>query len=294
MYSSRTGSGEAPAAALGFFLLNTAQAVFLCAWSVLWISLAVIVSIFHGELPLVMARRCWAPGLVWASTADLRVEAMPRLDSDRSYVFVMNHQSMLDIAVAFAVIPKNLRFVAKAILRFVPFLGLYMWRTGMIFVERKSPKKAYESLASGARRMRRGISILAYPEGTRSTDGCIKPFKRGSFVLAQVAEIPIVPVAIEGSWRVLPRGGFRLRPGVVRVKIGEPIPTTGLAPHDVARLAETVRARLIELHRSIGGLGEGAEGEEALRLESDPDRGVSARGAHAPELGARRDARPAS
>src|SRR5262245_21297176 len=98
---------------LRWFLLNTAQAVFLAFWSALWISVAGFFSIFSRELPLVFARRAWGPGLIRASLAKVVLEKSAELDPRTGYVFVMNHQSMYDIAVAFTFIPRNLRFVAK-------------------------------------------------------------------------------------------------------------------------------------------------------------------------------------
>jgi 1-acyl-sn-glycerol-3-phosphate acyltransferase len=125
----------------------------------------------------------------------------------------------------------------------------------MVFVDRGNPGQAYQNLEAAARRIKGGISIIAYPEGTRSTDGTIKPFKRGPFVTAIKAGVPVVPVAIEGSGVVLPRGGFRLRPGLIRLRIGEPIATAALEEADVAQLVAQARQRMIELHRSIGGAG---------------------------------------
>src|SRR5262249_48885786 len=122
---------------LRWFLLNAAQAFFLGFWTVLWISIAGFASIFSREWPLILARRVWATGLIRASLAKVVVEGAEGLDENTPYVFVMNHQSMYDIAVAFAVIPRNLRFVAKRELAFVPFLGFFVWRTGMVFVDRK-------------------------------------------------------------------------------------------------------------------------------------------------------------
>lgn len=244
----------------GYWVLNMAQALFLGLWSALWITIAAFVSLFDRELPLVLARRAWAPGLIWASLVEVRLVESATLDPSTAYVFVMNHQSMFDIAVAFRVIPRNLRFVAKRVLRLVPFLGFYMWRTGMVFVDRRNPGQAYERLDEAVARLRQGACFIAYPEGTRSTDGCIKPFKRGPFLTALRAGAPIVPVAIEGSSQVLPRGGFRLRPGVVRVRIGEPIPTAGAPEERVRDLVQAVRSELIRLHHSIGGRG-GAKGD---------------------------------
>jgi 1-acyl-sn-glycerol-3-phosphate acyltransferase len=236
-------------------VLNVAQAMFLAFWTSLWIVVALFVAIVAGQAPaLAMARRIWAPAMRWAAGADVRVEAPPTIDWSRPHVVVMNHQSMLDIVVAFIVVPVNLRFVAKNVLKYVPFLGWYMWATGMIFVETGSRRRV-GSLLSAAARLEGGASVLIYPEGTRSADGRIGPFKKGAFALAINAHIPIVPIAIEGSGACLPRDGFRARPGVVRVKIGRPIPTEGPVRQDVAALGDEVRDALIALHVSIGGRG---------------------------------------
>lgn len=268
--------------AIGWFFLNTAQAIFLSFWSAFWISTAVFFSIFSREFPLVLARRCWGPGLIWASLAKVTVEMRAPIDEKLPYVFVMNHQSMYDIAVAFAKIPRNLRFVAKRILAYVPFIGLFLWRMGMVMVDRKDPKSAYEKLKAASEKLKRGDCFLAYPEGTRSSDGKILPFKRGSFVTAIQAGAAIVPVAIDGSGKVLPRGGFKLRPGPIRVVIGAPIPTTGLREEDVEDLVERSRNAMIALHREIGGLGGDPaprSAQPALPPVGARPRGQSARGA---------------
>ncbi len=212
---------------------------------------------FSSELPLWMARHLWAPPLLFFVFSDFEVLEGPQLDPGRAYVFVMNHQSMLDIPVAFAFIPLNIRFVFKKILYWVPFLGWFLWRTKMVAVDRRNPMQAYGSLSEGVRRAKRGISIIAYPEGTRSTDGEILKFKRGPFVLAQAAGAAIVPVAVEGTGHVLPRAGFRIRGGQVRFKIGAPIDTAefGSGHAEIDRLRQSARHALIALHREIGGKG---------------------------------------
>jgi 1-acyl-sn-glycerol-3-phosphate acyltransferase len=260
--------------ALGWFLLNTAQAMFLGFWSVVWISIAGFFSIFSRELPLVLARHAWAPGLIRASLAKVVAENAPKLDPRSGYVFVMNHQSMYDIAVAFAVIPRNLRFVAKRVLLFVPFLGFYLWRTGMVLVDRKKTRDAYSRLGRAAEQLKSGDCFLAYPEGTRSMDGKIHAFKRGAFVTAIQAGAPVVPVAIEGSGQVLPRGGFNLRPDVVRVAIGAPIPTTGLTEADVPALIRRARSEMIALHRALGGLGGDEECLASISTENSGEDSI--------------------
>jgi 1-acyl-sn-glycerol-3-phosphate acyltransferase len=236
---------------------NTAQAAFTVGWSALWISaaLGVIGLSRRPERALTMARTIWAPGLLRGAGARMRVEGGEGVDWGAPALFVCNHQSMIDIPTAFVALPCPLRFIAKRELAMVPFLGWYMGATGMIFVARGEGEKARQSIRLAGERVRAGASVLAFPEGTRSLDGRIGPFKKGAFVVAIEAQVPVVPVAIEGAQRVLPRGGFRVRPGEIHVKIGDPIPTRGLRYEDRDRLIEQVRGALIDQHRSLGGLG---------------------------------------
>ena len=242
--------------AVGYFVLNLVQALFLSTWSAFWMTAAAVAAAFSSELPLVMARNVWAPPLLWASGARITVEPGYKVDPSRTYIFIMNHQSMFDIPVAVRFVPMNMRFVLKKALLYVPFLNLYVWRTKMIWVDRGNPKQAYRSLQKAAKRIRDGISIIAYPEGTRQ-GGPIRPFKRGVFVLAQASGVPIVPMAIEGSADVLPKGGFRLRPAKLRFVIGEPIDTSGFGSSaaEIERLRQTARKAVGDLHVRIGGQG---------------------------------------
>ena len=249
---------------MGYFFVNIVQGLFLALWSAGWMSAAAIVAAFSPDLPLVMARNVWAPPLLWASGAKVKLMPGFEVDPNRTYIFIMNHQSMFDIPVAVRFVPVNMRFVLKKALLYVPFLNLYVWRTKMIWVDRSNPKQAYRSLQKAAQRIRDGISIIAYPEGTRRA-GPVRPFKRGVFVLAQASGVPIVPMAIEGSGDVLPKGGFRLRPANVRFVIGEPIETSGFGSSnaEIDRLRQTARKAVGALHQQIGGQGVETSVQEA-------------------------------
>ncbi len=255
-------------------VINVVQMVYCFLHSAFWISAAFVVTIltFSQDIALVMARRLWAPPLIKMAGADFHLEPLPDIDWKQPHIFVMNHQSMLDIPCAFASLPTNIRFVAKEQLRWVPFLGWYIWMTGMVFIDRSRRNKAVASLERAGEKIRGGKSILAYPEGTRSPDGRVQPFKKGPFVLALAAGVPIVPVAIDGSGKVSGKYKvWRLRPAKVRMKVGRPIETKGLKPEDRDRLMHDVRSAIIELHREIGGEGgdtqdiaaAGVEGSEA-------------------------------
>lgn len=238
-------------------------------WSIFWISTALLLGTLFRDsaLPLRFARRYWAPGMLWFSGAELRVTGLPERGWDRPAIYVMNHQSTLDIPAAFAVLPVDLRFIAKHTLRKVPFLGWYMSWTGMVFVDRSNSTQAVGTLNAAAERVRGGISLLAYPEGTRSRDGRILPFKKGPFVLALQAGVPIVPVAVQGSLRVMPSGLKPLRPGVIRIALGAPIPTADLSMGDREELVRRARDSVVALHAALARAD-----PEAEPLTSDAER----------------------
>jgi 1-acyl-sn-glycerol-3-phosphate acyltransferase len=241
-----------------WWLVNVGQMLFCFLWSAFWISAAFVMTLltFNRSIALVMARRIWAPTLIRASGAKFDVDPLPDVDWTTPHIFVMNHQSMIDIPCAFAALPPNIRFVAKEQLRWIPFLGWYIWMTGMVFIDRSRRARALASLEQAGRRIRSGATILAYPEGTRSPDGRIMPFKKGPFVLALNAGVPIVPVAIEGSGKVSGKTGvWKLRPAQVRMKVGQPIDIAAYGADDRDKLLHDVRAAVIQLHREIGGHG---------------------------------------
>lgn len=240
-----------------FPLINVLQALFLSVWGAFWITLAGVLMVLtlNGNVPLMMARRFWAPMHWRIAGSRMFVEPLPDIDWSRPYIFLMNHQSAMDIPCAFAALPVNIRFVAKHVLKYVPFLGWYMAMTGMIFINRSNHREAVKSLARAGERIRAGKSILAFPEGTRSRDGLILPFKKGPFVLAIEAQVPVIPVAIEGSLQSLPRGSIWLRRHDIRVKVGQPIETKGLKSADKDALLHQVRNAIIQLSRDIGGRG---------------------------------------
>ena len=223
--------------------INAVQAVFLAVWSALWITVALLsLGVTLSRRPgLWLARRAWSPGLLAIGPARLDVEGLDRLDPSRACFFVSNHQSWIDIPALFTAIPIPLLFVAKRELGRVPFLGWYMAAMGMVLIDRSDRAKSAASIARVAERLRQGWSVLTFPEGSRSRDGTVQSFKPAAFAAAIDAAAPVVPVAISGAGRVLPRDGFRPRPGTIRVRVGEPIPTAGLTRHDRGDLARRVQ-----------------------------------------------------
>lgn len=209
-------------------LLNAVQLIFTLSWTAGWISAALLVSaIARRRTPgLTMARRIWAPGLLWGAGARLEVEGLEHLDPHRSYMVVANHQSVIDVPVLFRVFPRPIRFVAKRELGRLPFLGWYMKAMGMILVERHASTSARAAVETTAAHLEAGECVVTFPEGTRGSPEHMRPFKSGGFAAALAANVEVLPVAISGSARVLPRGGFAVRPGFIRVRIGQPLAPT--------------------------------------------------------------------
>lgn len=202
-----------------------------------------------------VCRRIWSPVLLWAGGAKLEVEGQENVDPSRPTIYVGNHQSTIDIPAHFVALPINFRFVAKKQLQWVPLVGWYLWLAGHIFIDRSNRQAAISSLDAAARKIRSGTSIFLYPEGTRSPDGGILPFKKGPFALALKARVPVVPVTIEGSGALMPKATWRITPGPIRVKIGKPIDTTRFAEDDREGLARAVRDVIIEQSLAMGGKG---------------------------------------
>ena len=174
-----------------------------------------------------------APRLIrffaWAFGIRRRIEGWERLpEAIRSgrqpAIFVGNHASLLDPPLIISTLPCRPVFLAKKELRSVPFLGWAMGMAGFIFVDRANPARARASLSVAARRIHDGQSIAAFPEGTRSLDGQVLSFKKGVFGLAGEAEVPVVPFAIRGGARILPKGTWRVAGGPYLIRIGEPLP----------------------------------------------------------------------
>ncbi len=231
--------------------INAIQLLYTLLWSAGCISLALLVrALSRRPAPaLALARRLWAPGLLLGAGARLTVRGRERLPDGPAF-FVANHQSMIDIPALFRALPADLHFMVKRELRHIPFLGWYIAATGMIFVDRRARGGAMAELRRAAARLGEGGSIVSFAEGTRSRDGAIGAFKSAAFLAAIEAGAPVVPVAIAGAREVLPPGGFRVRPGEIRVVVGDPLPTAGLTPEDRGRVAQEAWRRVVELHRA--------------------------------------------
>ena len=194
----------------------------------------------------------WSRAMLRAVGAEVEYLDVGHAATEGSCVFAANHQSNVDIWAVIPALPRQTKFVVKQSLFRIPLLGGAMRRAGFVSIDRSDRKRAIESLRVAAELIRNGRPVIVFPEGTRSRDGSLAAFKKGSFHLALQAGVPIVPVAISGSWRVLPPGLWRVRPGPVRVRFLDPIRTSGVgsgSSPDVEALRERTRdaiARALE------------------------------------------------
>ena len=192
------------------------------------------------------AHRCarWWSRLILVTTGvQVTVEGLERIVPGKTYVFVANHQSIYDIPVLFWSIPFQLRIIAKESLVNFPMLGPHLKRTGHMLVDRSRPDKA-GILGWASRLTSNGLSLIVFPEGTRSRTGMMGKFKGGSILLAMQAGLPLVPISVIGSRHVMKKGVLTTRPGHVTLLVHDPIETAGNAeptPAQIRELAEQVR-----------------------------------------------------
>lgn len=193
--------------------------------------------------------RAWAWLILATTGVSVRLTGLERVERGQPYVFAANHQSIYDIPVIFASLPFQLRIIAKASLGNFPIWGWHLRWTGHVLVNRRQP--GAETLRRVADLMRRGISLIVFPEGTRSADGRVGRFKGGIFLLAIDTKVPVVPVSVSGSCHVMRKGRLMTRPGEVDVVVHDPIPTASLSREDARALA----ARVETLVRASAELG---------------------------------------
>jgi len=172
----------------------------------------------------------------------VRVHGRDNADPSRSYVIMMNHQSQFDILAFYGHYGKQFRWVMKEELRKVPGIGWYTAAGGHVFIDRSDRAKAIASLQAARPLLDGGISVVFFPEGTRSRTGRMRPFKKGGFMMALQMDLPILPVSISGSRHVLPAGGFRSLPGPIDITIHPPIDTSTYSEETVETLMADTRA----------------------------------------------------
>jgi 1-acyl-sn-glycerol-3-phosphate acyltransferase len=220
--------------------------------------LAIVLSFFiRSGNPIHHIAWFWGKSILVASRIKVTAKGLSNIDHSKSYIYMPNHQSNFDIPVLMAHLRVQFRWLAKAELFKIPIFGHAMRKAGYISIDRYDRESALESLKIAANKIKNGVSVLIFPEGTRSRDGKIRPLKKGGFVLAIDSGVPIVPVVIKGTRSIMTKGKFRVNPGHVSLVIHKPIDTSAYNRRTKEALMESVR-RVICDSFETNGQGESA------------------------------------
>jgi 1-acyl-sn-glycerol-3-phosphate acyltransferase len=243
-----------------------------------WISFRSVIRIPVGEKQCERIGRFWSRWVLRVSGAKVRIEGLDRIDWTRPHILVANHQSWYDVWVLAGCLPASVRFVAKQELARIPIFGRAWQACGHISVDRADRGRAIRSLDHAGRRVQHeALTVVLFPEGTRSADGRLQSFKKGAFVLALQTGVPLVPVGISGSRHVMGKGSFRVRGGEIRVRVGTPIAVEGLTTRDREGLLRRARREILDLMEDAdaapGRPVEPSDDREGNGTEDeDPDR----------------------
>lgn len=188
--------------------------------------------------------RWWCRLVAWSIFARIHVHGTENVREDQNYVYMANHSSLIDIPALFACLPYQFRIMAKKELFYVPFLGWHLLTAGNFPIDRSDPRKTAKSLRGVIDGVRGGKSLAVFPEGTRTPTGLLQDFKSGAFKIALRAGVPIVPVSIRGTFKLLPKTTLAPRPGRVDVIIGKPIDTRAYSEKTLGELIATTRSAI--------------------------------------------------
>jgi 1-acyl-sn-glycerol-3-phosphate acyltransferase len=212
-----------------------------------WSSLACLAAAVDrsGESMVWIARQ-WTRWIFGGCGIRVEAEGLENIDPSQPYVIMTNHQSVIDVGAVIQTLPISFRFVAKKELTWIPIFGWALVLGGHVIIDRRERSKAVSSLEQAAQRVAKGVNVIIFPEGTRSTTGVLQTFKSGGFHLAIQAQVPILPATISGTRVITPKNSLRIESGTVKVVYGKPIPTAGLGIDDRERLKERVRETIFQ------------------------------------------------
>jgi 1-acyl-sn-glycerol-3-phosphate acyltransferase len=188
--------------------------------------------------------RLWARLVLWGAGIEIRGEGVETIDRAKRYILIANHHSYFDIPCIFAAIPQPIRFMAKKSLFSIPIFGWALRRAGFIPIDRKNRRTAVKSFDLAVERIRKGNTIVIFPEEGRSSEVAMRPFQRGAFLLAIRSELPILPLAIDGTYEVLRVGATRITPGIVTIRVGTAIETAGVSVRAKETLLQQSRGQI--------------------------------------------------
>jgi len=189
----------------------------------------------------------WSRECLRVAGVRLQISGLEHVLRDRPQILFSSHSSFADICVLASVLPVQFRWLARKEIFRVPFIGWHLARSGHLKIDRGDRESAVRLLSEAAEKVRGGINLLVFPEGTRSPDGTLRSFKKGVFHLAIDAGVPIVPIRLLGTHRIMPKGTRQLNPSDVSLRVGPPLDASNLGRADLERLMERVRSAMLAL-----------------------------------------------
>jgi 1-acyl-sn-glycerol-3-phosphate acyltransferase len=194
--------------------------------------------------------RLWSQMILWTVGATVEVEGLDRIDISKPQVYVVNHLSAFDIPVLYTHLPFQFRILAKKELFRYPFMGWHLRRSGQIPVVLENPKASVRSLNLAVASIRKGNSLVIFPEGGRSPNGQLQSFMGGAFYAAVKAQVDVVPIVLVGTYEMLKMNSYHIKPGLIQMVVGSPISTTGMSTRDIAKITEQARIMMGDLYYS--------------------------------------------
>ena len=187
----------------------------------------------------------WGKIAIWANRVNMRVEGLHHVPGQGPYVFMSNHQGSYDIFALLGYLPFDYKWLAKKEIFSIPIIGWAMKATGYIFIDREGTRETVKAMNEAAEKIHKGMSVVVFPEGTRSPDDSLLPFKKGGFTLAIKSKVPIVPIAITGSGKIIRKGKLAVYPGSISIRVDRPIETSGCTMKDREALMDQVHGVIL-------------------------------------------------
>ena len=219
-------------------------------WTLIAILISLSCAVIGGQQSAHNFGIFWGKSCLRLAGLKLKVTGTENLPPQGPVIYASNHQSNFDIPILYAGLAIQFRWLAKQELFDIPLFGTAMKYSGYIPIDRSNPRKSMASLELAARKIKNGTSVIIFPEGTRTTDGNLKPFKKGALLLAAKARVPVVPITIKGSFQVQPKSSLKIFPGPMELVISPPLDTTAMKSRDIesltGRIHETIAKNLKE------------------------------------------------
>jgi 1-acyl-sn-glycerol-3-phosphate acyltransferase len=212
--------------------------------------ISIPVSLFGGQKERILHNfaRFWSQLIINTIRSPLTVTGMEHVDISKPHVYAVNHASAMDIPILYIGLPFQFRIVFKKELLFYPIVGWHLKRSGQVCIDQQRPTNSISSIRSALKGLKAGMPLVIFPEGGRTPDGSIKPFLPGAFFLAIKAQVDIVPVALIGSYELLPMDTYHIKCRPVEMRIGKPIRTAGLTMPQLDRLSANVQKAVEDLY----------------------------------------------